>query len=86
MYATLDSAELARRFALNPYNHPGVEGAPPLCPHDYAAAKFEAEGRYAHPHGRNPYKPGTMAHDRFVRGWYAADEAFAAAYGIRIGD
>jgi hypothetical protein len=76
----LDSAELARRLSLNPYNLPGVTDAPALCPHDYAAARFEAEGRVAYAFGRNPYLAGTMACTRWAMGWHQADAAFLASH------
>jgi hypothetical protein len=71
----MDSAEMARRLALNPHNVGGIPGAPRMSTHDVTAARFEAEGRAAYPHGRNPYNAGTMAHERWARGWHQRFEA-----------
>jgi hypothetical protein len=75
---TIDSTELARRFALNPFNLGGIANAPRLSAHDFSAACFEAQGRAAYPHGRNPYNAGTMANTRWARGWHQADDATIA--------
>jgi hypothetical protein len=80
----MDSVEMARRYALNPHNWPRVDGAPAMCPMDYWAARFEAEGRAAYPHGRNPYNANTMANERWVRGCHQADNQ--AVYGSWQGE
>lgn len=72
---TLSSTELARHHAANPHNLPGVPGFPALAPIDACAARFEAEGRAAYPHGRNPYAAGTMANTRWAAGWQQSDNA-----------
>lgn len=72
----MDSQEMAHRLSLNPYNFPGIDAAPPMSPLDWHAARFEAEGRAGYPHSRNPYNAGTMACDRWARGWHHADNAF----------
>jgi hypothetical protein len=46
-----------------------------MCPHDYQAARFEAEGRAAAMSQANPYTPGTMAAGRWDEGRYQAFQA-----------
>jgi len=70
----MDSIQLAACLEANPHNLRGYATAP-LCPHDLAAARFEAEGRAAFPHGRNPHNVGTMANERWAAGWHMADNA-----------
>jgi len=73
MTDSLTSAEMARRLALNPHNIGGIPNAPRMCAHDVTAARLEAEGRAAYPHGRNPYNAGTMANERWAAGWHQSD-------------
>jgi len=68
MSAQLDSATLAARLSANPHNLPNVADAPPLCPHDYWAARFEREGRNAGNGESCPYVVGTMAATRWQAG------------------
>ena len=71
--SNLNSAELAARLELNPHNLPGITDAPAMSPHDYWAARFEAEGHAAYPTVRHaPYNAGTMAHTRWLAGFNAA--------------
>lgn len=84
----MTSEQLQRRYNLNPSNLPRVHGAPAMSPHDYAAARFEAEGRRAYPDGANPYNPGTMAYDRFAAGFEQfrkAGSVLVAQYDLTTG-
>lgn len=46
----------------------------PVSLHEQTAARFEAEGRRAFERssGPNPYNAGTMAHDRWAKGFMDA--------------
>jgi hypothetical protein len=65
----------ARRIALNPYNLPGIEGAPQMANFELWAARFEREGRDA-PRGLPcPYAKGSMAAHRWACGHFDAPPA-----------
>lgn len=75
---TMTSAALARNYAdikaRNPLNLP-YRDLPHLTGWNWQAAIFEAEGRAAYPHGRNPYNAGVMAAERWAAGWHHAEAA-----------
>ena len=49
-----------------------------LSLHERTGRMFEQQGERAYPHGRNPYNAGTMANERWAKGWHAADNAACA--------
>lgn len=67
----LTSTELRERLERNPHN---LSGKDHMCNLDLWAARFEAEGRraYLKSLGGNPYNAGTMAHDRWAKGFMDA--------------
>ncbi len=62
------SAELRAHMAANPHNLPRVAGFPQLSNHWIAAARFENEGRQAGKGAQCPYKPESMAANRWLAG------------------
>lgn len=71
----------ATRLARNPHNLSGIAGCPPMTLNEYWRARFEREGAQAANGAANPYKPGTMAFERWQGGRALAVELLAMGAG-----
>lgn len=53
--------EFVDQIERNPYNLPGIDGAPQLSPHEYQRARFMRRGYLSGTQASNPEIPGTAA-------------------------